>query len=282
MADVLPSLSSGRGPVHRRGYPHGPGDGDQGDGDRRDLGVHRDRRAADGIHPLPPAPRPLLRARRRHHRGRDHLERAAQGGRATASPVRSSPTARSVVNSMNRSLRVKVGRWALSIGLLFLLWEIIGRSEMFLSVVPASEALPELFALFGEGDILVAAKSTLTLAATGFLIGGVLGVAVGTWIATSKRAAAVLDPLVNASFSVPFAIFIPVISIYLGLEFTAKVFLVILFNVFIIIINTATGIREVPSGAREMARAFGIDRWGMYRKVVFPWASPHIITGLRL
>ncbi|MGI8615538.1 MAG: ABC transporter permease [Actinomycetota bacterium] len=183
---------------------------------------------------------------------------------------------------MNRSLRVKAGRWALSIGLFFVIWEVIGRSGVFLSVVPASEAIPELFRLFGEGEILVAAKSTLTLAATGFLIGGVLGVAVGTWIATSRRAAAVLDPLVNASFAVPFAIFIPVISIYLGLEFTAKVFLVILFNVFIIIINTATGIREVPSGAREMARAFGIDRWGMYRKVVFPWASPHIITGLRL
>ena len=154
---------------------------------------------------------------------------------------------------MNRTLGVKASRWALSIGLFFVIWEVVGRSGVFLSVVPASETIPELFRLFGEGEILVAAKSTLTLAATGFLIGGVLGVAVGTWIATSKGAAAVLDPLVNASFSVPFAIFIPVISIYLGLEFTAKVFLVILFNVFIIIINTATGIREVLSDARLVA-----------------------------
>jgi ABC-type nitrate/sulfonate/bicarbonate transport system permease component len=173
-------------------------------------------------------------------------------------------------------------RWALSVSLFFAIWEILGRSEVFISIVPPSVVIPELFRLLGEGEILVAARATLTIAAVGFAIGAVLGLAIGTWIAASPRAAAVLDPIVSASFSVPFAIFIPIISIYLGLEFKAKVVIVVLFNVFIIIISTATGIREVPRGPKEMARAFGIDRWGMYRKVIFPWASPHIITGLRL
>jgi ABC-type nitrate/sulfonate/bicarbonate transport system permease component len=183
---------------------------------------------------------------------------------------------------MNRNLRVKMVRWGLSLVLFFAIWEIVGRSGIFLSIIPASETIPELFRLLGEGDILVAARSTLAIALAGFVIGAVLGVAIGAWIAASPRVAAVLDPIVSASFSVPFAIFIPIISIYLGLEFKAKVVLVVLFNIFIIIINTATGIREVPKGPKEMARAFGIDRWGMYRKVIFPWASPHIITGLRL
>jgi ABC-type nitrate/sulfonate/bicarbonate transport system permease component len=31
-----------------------------------------------------------------------------------------------------------------------------------------------------------------------------------------------------------------------------------------------------------MARAFEASRMEMYRKVIFPWASPHIVTGLRL
>jgi ABC-type nitrate/sulfonate/bicarbonate transport system permease component len=182
----------------------------------------------------------------------------------------------------DRPLRVKMFRWTLSIGFFFLIWEIIGRSEIFLSIVPPTEVIPELLELLAEGDILVAARSTLALAATGFLIGAVLGIATGAWMAASPRVAAVLDPIVSASFSVPFAIFIPVISIYLGLEFNAKVVLVVLFNIFIIIINTQTGIREVPPGPKEMARSFGINRVGMYRKVIMPWASPHIITGLRL
>jgi ABC-type nitrate/sulfonate/bicarbonate transport system permease component len=183
---------------------------------------------------------------------------------------------------MKRPLAIKIRRWTLSVAAFFVLWEIVGRSEVFLSVVPASETIPELFRLLADGEILLAARSTLALAATGFIIGAVLGIAIGAWIAASPRAAAVLDPIVSASFSVPFAIFIPVISIYLGLEFKAKVVLVVLFNIFIIIINTSTGIREVPSGPKEMARAFEISRTEMYRKVIFPWASPHIVTGLRL
>jgi ABC-type nitrate/sulfonate/bicarbonate transport system permease component len=181
-----------------------------------------------------------------------------------------------------RALRVKLFRWSLSIGVFFLLWEIVGRSGKFISIVPPTVVIPELIEMLKEGDILAAARSTLTLAATGFLIGTVIGVTTGAWMAASPRVAAVLDPIVSASFSVPFAIFIPVISIYLGLEFTAKVVLVVLFNVFIININTATGIREVPAGPKEMARSFETSRIDTYRKVILPWASPHIITGLRL
>ena len=183
---------------------------------------------------------------------------------------------------MRRTTRVKLSRWTLSVALFFLVWEIVGRSGIFISVVPASETIPELLRLLGEGEILIAARATMALAATGFLIGAVVGVAIGAWMSSSKRVAAVLDPLVSAAFSVPFAIFIPIIAIYLGLEFKAKVVLVVLFNVFVIIINTETGIREVPPGPKEMARAFAVNRLGMYRKVILPWASPHIITGLRL
>jgi NitT/TauT family transport system permease protein len=183
---------------------------------------------------------------------------------------------------MTRATWVKLSRWTLSFAAFFVLWEIVGRSRLFLSIIPATETLPELVRLLQDGAILAAARGTLALAATGFLIGAVLGITVGAWIATSKRAAAVLDPLVGASFSIPFSIFIPIISIYFGLEFTAKVVLVVLFNVFVITINTSAGIREVPTGAKEMARAFGVSKFDMYRKVIFPWSSPHIITGLRL
>jgi ABC-type nitrate/sulfonate/bicarbonate transport system permease component len=183
---------------------------------------------------------------------------------------------------MNRVLWVKMFRWGLSVAIFFVLWQIVGVSGMFISIVPPTEVMPELFEMLAEGDILVAARETLMLAAVGFLIAAVLGIGTGVWIAASPRAAAVLDPIVSASFSVPFAIFIPIISIYLGLEFTAKVVIVVLFGIFVIIINTAAGIREVPNGAKEMARSFATGGLDMYPKVIIPWASPQIITGLRL
>lgn len=189
---------------------------------------------------------------------------------------------------MNRETRVKLFRWSLSILVFFALWEIIGRAGIFISIVPASETLPELVRLLGEEStqtreaLVDATLGTLALAGVGFVIGGVVGIGIGAWTAVSARAAAVLDPLISTSFSVPFIIFIPVLSLYLGLEFAAKIALVLLLNVFVIILNTSAGIKEVPADAKEMARAFGVSGSGLYRKVIFPWAAPHIITGLRI
>jgi len=175
-----------------------------------------------------------------------------------------------------------IGRWFLSFALFFTLWEVIGQSEITVAIVPASEVLPDVWDGIVHGNLVSATFGTLEIAAVGFAISAVIGLLVGLLIGLSKPWADVLDPLVNAMLSAPIAMFIPVIAVYLGLEFKAKVVGVVLFCVFIIIVNTATGIREVPPSGVEMARAFGTNRRRIYMRIIFPWASPYIITGLRL
>jgi ABC-type nitrate/sulfonate/bicarbonate transport system permease component len=175
-----------------------------------------------------------------------------------------------------------LGRWFLSFALFFALWEVIGQSELTVAIVPASEVLPDLWDQLTTGDLIEATFGTLEIAAVGWVISAVIGLLVGLLIGLSRPWADVLDPIVNAMLSAPIAMFIPVIAVYLGLEFKAKVVGVVLFCVFIIIVNTATGIREVPPSGVEMARAFGTNRRRIYMRIIFPWASPYIITGLRL
>lgn len=175
-----------------------------------------------------------------------------------------------------------IGRWILSVALFFVLWEVIGQSGLTVAIVPPTEVLPDLVDEIVSGDLLSATLGTLELAAAGFAIAAVLGLLIGLLMGVSKPWNDVLDPLVSAMLSAPIAMFIPVIAVYLGLEFNAKVVGVVLFTVFIIIVNTATGIREVPASGVETARAFGTSRRRLYTSIIFPWASPYIITGLRL
>jgi ABC-type nitrate/sulfonate/bicarbonate transport system permease component len=175
-----------------------------------------------------------------------------------------------------------IGRWFLSIALFFILWELVGQSDLTVAIVPVSEVLPDLWTELTTGDLIEATFGTLEIAGLGFAISAVIGLLVGLLIGLSKPWADVLDPLVNAMLSAPIAMFIPVIAVYLGLEFKAKVVGVVLFCVFIIIVNTQTGIREVPQSGIEMARAFGTSRRRIYTRIIFPWASPYIITGLRI
>ena len=176
----------------------------------------------------------------------------------------------------------RLGRWGLSFVLFFAIWEVIGQSGLTVAIVPPTEVLPDLASEIVNGDLIEATLGTLEIAGVGFAISAVIGLSVGLLIGLSKPWADVLEPLVSAMLSAPIAMFIPVIAVYLGLEFKAKVVGVVLFAVFIVIVNTATGIREVPRSGIETAKAFGTSRGRLYTRIIFPFASPYIITGLRL
>jgi ABC-type nitrate/sulfonate/bicarbonate transport system permease component len=184
--------------------------------------------------------------------------------------------------SARRAYVGTLSRWLLSIALFFVIWEVIGKSGLTIAILPPTEVLPDLADELAHGGLLSATAGTLELAAVGFAISAVVGLLIGLLIGLSKPWADVLDPLVNALLAAPIAMFIPVIALYFGLEFKAKVVGVVLFTVFIVIVNTATGIREVPPSGIETARAFRTSRFRLYTRIIFPWASPYIITGLRL
>lgn len=173
-------------------------------------------------------------------------------------------------------------RWTLSIAFFFVAWQLIGASGRYFFIQPPSIVLPTLWEQLQDGELLKATAGTLRIAVIGFVLGALIGVPVGFLMGISRPWAAVLDPVVNGAYATPVTMFLPVIAVYLGLEFKAKVFLVIGFNIFVIILNTASGVREVPPSLIEMARAFRTSRFALYRKVILPSASPQVITGLRL
>ena len=197
--------------------------------------------------------------------------------------AQSSTQARNRIRRNRRTVDpAQVMRWCISVLLFFAIWEIVGRSGVIISIVPPSEVLPVLWEQMGEGELLWATARTLKLAGIGFVIGGTFGVAVGMLMGLAPTFARVLDPLVSAAYSAPTAMFIPVLSIYAGTELKAKVVLVVSFNIFVVILNTAAGMRQVNPAFVELGRAFGLKGLGLFRKVLLPAASPNILTGLRL
>jgi NitT/TauT family transport system permease protein len=75
---------------------------------------------------------------------------------------------------------------------------------------------------------------------------------------------------------------VPLVIIWLGLGFEAKVFLTWLVSVFPVIINAQVGVMNVPPAFIETARAFGCDRWQLFRRVILQAAVPFLIAGIRL
>jgi NitT/TauT family transport system permease protein len=91
-----------------------------------------------------------------------------------------------------------------------------------------------------------------------------------------------LDLYVNALMSAPTTAFVPVLILWFGLGVESRIAVVFLFAVFVIIINTMTGVKQVDSVLVEMARSFGAKEREIFFKIILPAALPAIMAGLRL
>jgi ABC-type nitrate/sulfonate/bicarbonate transport system permease component len=128
------------------------------------------------------------------------------------------------------------------------------------------------------GDLWVSAKEI----AIGLLLGIVVGVIVGVAMGRSRLVFQLLDPIVTFLYATPAVAFITLLIIWLGIGTTPKVALIFSGVVFVVIVNTETGIRTVDPTLIEMARSFRLSRLQVLRKVILPGAVPVMLAGFRL
>lgn len=163
------------------------------------------------------------------------------------------------------------------------LWEFVGRlSATGLGIAPLSSILVATVDLYASGAIYGPLVETVVRLLIGYALAVAVGVPVGFLVGFWTPARDVLDPIIDALYATPMVALAPLIVIWFGLTVIAKVFLVFVFAVFVIVINTEAGVTETPEGLIEAARTFGANDRQVYSKVHFRHALPYVLTGLRL
>jgi NitT/TauT family transport system permease protein len=161
-------------------------------------------------------------------------------------------------------------------------WQAVATRSTIL-LAPPTEVFGVLLAeAFVDRTLLRAIVDALRQAALGYALAVAVGVPVGFLVGFWTPARDVLDPIIDALYATPMVALAPLIIIWFGLTVVAKVFLVFVFAVFVIIINTEAGVTETPEGLIEAARTFGANDRQVYSKVHFRHALPYVLTGLRL
>jgi ABC-type nitrate/sulfonate/bicarbonate transport system permease component len=161
-------------------------------------------------------------------------------------------------------------------------WEIAGQyiNPLFLS--SPSAIFFAFIELMRSGELISALLSSLSA----FLIGMALAIAVGTTIGVImgrvRMAELILDPYVTALYSTPSIALIPLFILWFGVGLTAKVFIIFFLSIFIIIINTFTGVKNLSQSVIDVGAAFGANERQSFWMIVLPAALPFIMTGLRL
>ena len=137
-------------------------------------------------------------------------------------------------------------------------------------------------AMIRSGALAQALGQSLTVFLTGYVLGAIVAIPFGLLMGGFRPLGATLDPYVNALTATPRVAFIPLIIVFLGLDFEAKVMVIFLGAVMPILINTYAGVLNSDAELIEMARSVGATRAQIFRKIMLPGALPFILAGLRL
>jgi NitT/TauT family transport system permease protein len=176
----------------------------------------------------------------------------------------------------------RFGANMLSILSLAVLWELAGRMLDSVLIPPLSQIGAAWWKLLASGKLLSNLTTSLTTLAAGFFLAVLIGIVVGVLMGRFRAVEHLLDLYVNALMSAPMTAFVPVLILWFGLGVQSRIAVVFLFAVFVIIINTMTGVKQVDRVFVEMARSFGARERDVFFKIILPAAMPAIMAGVRL
>jgi NitT/TauT family transport system permease protein len=179
---------------------------------------------------------------------------------------------------MNRPLMLKL----LSAAIVFGAWEIAGRVPISYAFPTFVESITALARMIFDGTMFVAYAETLKPLILGVAISAVFGIGLGLWIGLSARFEWLFGPIFIVMQTAPLAALIPILVMVYGIGLTSKVFVVCIMAMPVIVLNTASAVRNTPASIKDMAKSFLASDRDVLIKIIIPAASPIIFSGLRL
>jgi ABC-type nitrate/sulfonate/bicarbonate transport system permease component len=180
-----------------------------------------------------------------------------------------------------RGHRNKIIRLVSVVGVL-VAWEAFGRQidPLFMSYPTAIGTAA--IQMIRSGELTAAFLDSLGTLLLGFFVAAVSGIGIGLLIGRYRTVEAATDWLVNALYATPLVAIIPLVVLWFGLGFSAKLFIVVILAIFPILINTAAGVRNVPQPLLDVGFAFDATERQLFTKFILPASLPYMMTGLRL
>lgn len=163
-----------------------------------------------------------------------------------------------------------------------LLWELVGWMELTFFVPPLSDVLATLFEIIGTPAFVKALSETGYAFVIGVFSAVTIGIPVGILMGRSRLLDEMLLPWVNVFLSAPLTALVPVLMVLFGFGMKSIIITTTLFAIWIIILNSRTGVKQINRSLVEMAHSFGASPLDAFLKIYFWAALPEILGGVRI
>jgi NitT/TauT family transport system permease protein/taurine transport system permease protein len=163
------------------------------------------------------------------------------------------------------------------------IWWFITALELFPRVfLPGpAEVARSFITLTYKGILPAYLQDSVVRLAVGAFWGIALGIPLGVLIGMSRRAHAVLWPMLLFFQAIGDIAWLPILVIWFGYGLVTMTFVIVYTVIFPVVLNTVLGVRTIHVNMYRAALSLGASRARVIWEVVLPGALPNIVTGLR-
>jgi len=145
-----------------------------------------------------------------------------------------------------------------------------------------TEIVLRLNALIASGDIFTHAVNTVSHALAGLGLSLVVGIPIGILFASSRFVSETVEPYFLGLYSLPRIALAPLFILWFGIGELSKIMMSFSMVVFIVVLNTYEGLRNIDTELVDMMRAMRASRLAILRKVRLPAIVPWIFAAIRV
>lgn len=146
----------------------------------------------------------------------------------------------------------------------------------------ASQSFEEMLRMVRLDNLIGHTISTFVMTLVGFVIGSLMGAVIGYLLGMSAFWEKVLSPYILALQIAPKVAFAPLFIMWFGFTFWPKLLVTILIVFFPILVNVLQAMKTVDRDIINLARAYNLSRFEIFRKIEFPSTLPALLAGLRI
>lgn len=167
---------------------------------------------------------------------------------------------------------------------LVVLWEILSDFEIIDPFIMSSPSriAKTISELFNGGTLFFHIGVTLLETLVGFVIATVFGTFFASLNWWSKKVNAVAEPYLVVLNSLPKIALGPIIIIWFGAGMNAIIAMTVLICIIITIITVQNAFYSTPEEMIKLLRGMGANKINIFRKLVFPYSLPTIISMLKI
>lgn len=179
-------------------------------------------------------------------------------------------------------IRLAIG--AVLPALILIIWQILSTNGSFSAsqLPPPVEVIQAAVGLIERGTLWQHLAISVQRVLSGFAIGSILGIVLGSAVGLSKVIGQLLLPTIGALRAVPSLAWVPLLLIWMGIYEEPKVTLIAIGAFFPVFTTVAAGLAAVDRNLIEVGKTYGLKGFQLVRQVLLPAASPVIFSGLRL